>query len=133
MRTSTLQGVLGRLRRLGGGELAPSDAELLACFGSGRVEAAFTLLLERHGAMVLGVCRRVLRDTHEAEDAFQATFLALAQGAGSVRKQGRRAMTRSCIWSAESMSARSERLECSRSSPRRIGSGAATFGRLETL
>ncbi|HEV3446051.1 MAG TPA: sigma-70 family RNA polymerase sigma factor [Gemmataceae bacterium] len=88
MRTSTLQGVLGRLRRLGGGELEPSDAELLACFGSGRVEAAFTLLLERHGAMVLGVCRRVLRDTHEAEDAFQATFLALAQGAGSVRKQG---------------------------------------------
>ena len=49
-------------------------------------EAAFEALILRHGPMVLGVCRRVLRDPHEAEDAFQATFLILARQAGSIRK-----------------------------------------------
>ena len=48
-------------------------------------EAAFTALVDRHGAMVLSVCRRVLGDPHDAHDAFQATFLVLVSKAGSIR------------------------------------------------
>jgi RNA polymerase sigma factor (sigma-70 family) len=48
-------------------------------------EAAFTALVDRHGAMVLSVCRQVLSDPHDAEDAFQATFLILVSKAGSIR------------------------------------------------
>ena len=48
-------------------------------------ELAFTVLVARHGPMVLGVCRRILRDPSEADDAFQATFLVLARKAGSIR------------------------------------------------
>jgi RNA polymerase sigma-70 factor (ECF subfamily) len=48
-------------------------------------ELAFTALVARHGPMVLGVCRRILRDPSEADDAFQATFLVLARKAGSIR------------------------------------------------
>src|SRR5262249_34870144 len=47
-------------------------------------ELAFATLVERHGPMVLGVCRSVLRDTHAAHDAFQATFLVLVRRAGSL-------------------------------------------------
>src|SRR5262245_44393067 len=63
-----------------------ADAELLRRFTATRDEAAFELLLWRHAAMVLGLCRSVLRDEHAAEDAFQATFLALVRKARSVRK-----------------------------------------------
>ena len=55
--------------------------------GGDAAEAAFEVLVLRHGPMVLGVCRRVLRDPHEVEDAFQATFLILARRAGSIRKR----------------------------------------------
>jgi RNA polymerase sigma factor (sigma-70 family) len=64
-----------------------SDEELLDRFLARRdetAEEAFSVLLQRHGPMVLGVCRRVLGDVHEAEDAFQATFLVLARKASSV-------------------------------------------------
>ncbi len=64
-----------------------SDEQLLDRFIelSGDVaEAAFATLVQRHGAMVLGVCHRILRDSHAAEDAFQATFLVLARKATSV-------------------------------------------------
>jgi len=61
-----------------------ADACLLQRFVEQREEAAFTALVERHGPMVLGVCRRILRDPHAAEDAFQATFLVLVRKAGGV-------------------------------------------------
>jgi RNA polymerase sigma factor (sigma-70 family) len=78
--------VLRYLRRLGDDPAAQgiADADLLQRFVSCRDEAAFELLLWRHAAMVLGVCRGVLRDPHEAEDAFQTTFLAPARKAGSI-------------------------------------------------
>jgi RNA polymerase sigma factor (sigma-70 family) len=65
----------------------PGDAQLLDRFVRVREEAAFAALLQRHAGMVLRVCRRVLHDAHDAEDAFQATFLLLARKAGSIRKR----------------------------------------------
>lgn len=64
------------------------DADLLARFVVSGDEAAFELLLLRHGPMVLGTCRRVLPDPNDADDAFQATFLVLARKAGSVGRAG---------------------------------------------
>jgi RNA polymerase sigma factor (sigma-70 family) len=65
-----------------------SDAQLLQRFVNGHDETAFELLVWRHGPMALGVCRRILHDTHDAEDAFQATLLALARKARAIRKGG---------------------------------------------
>src|SRR3954463_10550744 len=68
-----------------------TDGQLLERFATERGEAAgvaFAALVERHGPMVLRVCRGVLRDEHDAEDAFQATFLILARKAGSIRNRG---------------------------------------------
>jgi RNA polymerase sigma factor (sigma-70 family) len=62
-----------------------SDEQLLDRFVAQREEAIFEEIIQRHGTMVWGVCRRVLRDHHDAEDAFQATFLVLARKAASVR------------------------------------------------
>jgi RNA polymerase sigma factor (sigma-70 family) len=80
--------ILQQLRRLFGGPPADdqSDGRLLERFQRERDEAAFTALVQRHGPLVLGVCRRVLRQEQDAEDAFQATFLVLARKAGSVRR-----------------------------------------------
>jgi RNA polymerase sigma factor (sigma-70 family) len=83
-----LRSMIGRLRRaaqpLSGGL---TDADLLARWVALRDEAAFEALLWRHAAAVIGVCRRVLGDAQEAEDAAQAAFLTLARKARSVGRR----------------------------------------------
>lgn len=64
-----------------------ADARLLERFVGNQDEAAFELLVWRHGGMVLKVCRQVLGDEHAAEDAFQAVFLTLIRKAGSIRRR----------------------------------------------
>ena len=78
----------------GGTTSGLSDRELLERFAGRRgaqdeaAEIAFAALVERHGSMVMRVCHGVLGDRHEAEDAFQATFLVLASRARSIRRTG---------------------------------------------
>src|SRR5581483_2749167 len=60
------------------------DSELLQRFIACGDEDAFALLVRRHGPMVLGVCRRVLFQTHDIEDAFQATFMVLVRKASRI-------------------------------------------------
>ena len=62
-----------------------TDGELLKQFAATREDPPFTVLFERHGPMVMAVCKRILGDFHRAEDAFQATFHILARRAGSIR------------------------------------------------
>lgn len=87
MTASALKGVICHLRRsaLRSDGAALSDAQLLQAFLSRREEAAFEALLGRHGPMVLGTCRRVLGHEADAEDAFQATFVAFVRKAPMLR------------------------------------------------
>jgi RNA polymerase sigma factor (sigma-70 family) len=87
--------VLSDLRALFEGGLVAglSDAELLERYAARAIanaasEAAFAVLVDRHGPMVWGVCRQILGDVHEAEDAFQATFLVVARQADRVPERG---------------------------------------------
>jgi RNA polymerase sigma factor (sigma-70 family) len=82
----TLMRCLRRVARLPGCGALP-DGLLLERFVRERDEAAFELLLWRHGPMVLNLCRRLLRHEQDAEDAFQATFLVFVRKAGSVSKR----------------------------------------------
>ena len=81
--------VLPYLRWIVGAEAtdASSDSQLLDQFLHRQDEAAFAALLKRHGPMVLGVCRRVLGDADDAEDAFQATFFVLVRKAAAIGKR----------------------------------------------
>ncbi len=77
---SRLRGTLGDVA----GSL--TDAEVLERFVASRDEAAFEVLVWRHGPMVLGTCARLLHNEQDVEDVFQATFLTLARKAGSIRR-----------------------------------------------
>jgi len=89
MADGRLRMVIDQLRRLMGRQTGCTltDSQLLENYASRRDEASFEVLVWRHGAMVLSVCQRVLRDGHDAEDAFQATFLVFARKAGSIGKR----------------------------------------------
>src|SRR5262249_52673149 len=89
MATATLGGFLRRLKQAMAAESLTllSDGELVERFLATHDEAAFQAILRRHGPMVFRVCRRVLPQEQDAEDAFQASFLVLAREARTIRKQ----------------------------------------------
>src|SRR2546421_1571746 len=86
MATNPVNELLEHLRRselLREGE-QHTDGQLLDSFVRRRDSAALEAIVRRHGPMVWGVCRRVLRDHHDAEEAFQTTFLVLVRKAASL-------------------------------------------------
>jgi RNA polymerase sigma factor (sigma-70 family) len=87
MASAQLSRVLRHMRRaaLLSETAAQTDGDLLSRYLTERDEAAFESLLKRHGAMVLGVCRRILRNEADAQDAFQATFLVFVRKAASIQ------------------------------------------------
>jgi multidrug efflux system membrane fusion protein len=87
MAESERASILSWIRRMTPEAGGASDGQLLHRFAANRDEAAFELLLWRHAPVVFGVCRSVLHDLHDAEDAFQATFLALARHAHRIAKR----------------------------------------------
>src|SRR5438045_3524465 len=88
MAAAPLPRVLAYLRRVTqpGGAGDHTDADLLRRFVAERDEAAFETLLRRHGPTVLAVCRRILGNDADAEDAFQAAFLVLVRKAAAVAR-----------------------------------------------
>jgi RNA polymerase sigma factor (sigma-70 family) len=85
MAVLSLQRIVTQLRRVVLAGDGSTDGQLLAQFISQQDETAFEALVKRHGPMVLGVCRRLLGNVHDADDAFQATFLILVHKAASLR------------------------------------------------
>ena len=101
------QTLVGYLRRVSADAAAPvSDGALLEHFVTAGDEAAFTELVQRHGTLVWGVCRRQLRCEQDVEDAFQATFLVLVRKASSVRT---RSSVRSYLYAVALRTARHAR------------------------
>jgi RNA polymerase sigma factor (sigma-70 family) len=90
MTTGQAHFVLRHLRKLAAspGLDALTDGQLLERFVAAQEEAAFAALVRRHGPLVLGVCRRLLRGRADAEDAFQATFIVLFRRARSLDRRG---------------------------------------------
>jgi RNA polymerase sigma factor (sigma-70 family) len=88
MAIETLGAALSQIKRLmvDGTITGFPDAQLLDRFVSGHDAAAFEALVAHHGPMVLSVCRGILRDPNDAEDAFQATFLILVKKSGTLRR-----------------------------------------------
>ena len=93
-----LQQIRGLFAEVPSDEL--SDGRLLERFIRLNDESAFETLLRRHGAMVQDVCRSVLHDHHDADDAFQATFLILARKASTIRKRDSVGGSRKAVASA---------------------------------
>jgi RNA polymerase sigma factor (sigma-70 family) len=87
MATSPMSGVIQHLRGVLRDGAGLTDGQLLEEYIGRRDDAAFAALVRRHGPMVWGVCRRVLRNSHDAEDAFQATFLVLVRKAASIARR----------------------------------------------
>jgi RNA polymerase sigma factor (sigma-70 family) len=84
MTAAPLDTVLRHIRKLTAPPQEPSDGQLLSRFTARHDEAAFAELVRRHGPMVLGVCRRLLANPPDRDDAFQATFLVLVRRAASL-------------------------------------------------
>src|SRR5262245_45698453 len=103
------------LRYLQGQAGGPTDGELLARYAQRRDEAAFAELVRRHGGLVLGVARRQLGDRQQAEDVFQATFLALARQGPRL---GRPASLVNWLYTVALRQARNTRLALSRRAAR---------------
>jgi RNA polymerase sigma factor (sigma-70 family) len=102
-----------------------TDGNLLDLYVQQKDEAAFEALVRRHGPMVLGVCRRILGNGHDAEDAFQATFLVLVRKAASIRPSG---MVGNWLYGVAQRTA----LEARRSAARRRAKEAQVTPRTET-
>ncbi len=89
MPTGSLSAIVEYIRQIArrGPAAELTDGQLLERFIAQRDEEAFSALVQRHGPLVLTVCRRVLNNSHDVEDAFQATFLVLVRKAGSIAKR----------------------------------------------
>jgi RNA polymerase sigma factor (sigma-70 family) len=113
MAQSPLAAIVSRLVRGLPQTDGTSDDALLTRFVGWRDEAAFELLVYRHGPMVRALCRRVLRHEQDAEDAFQATFLALAKKATAIRGKSLAGWLYRVAFHA-SLKTRSKRVPCPR-------------------
>jgi RNA polymerase sigma factor (sigma-70 family) len=101
-----------------------TDAELIDHFVTRRDHNAFAVLVRRHGPMVFGVCRRVLRDPHDAEEAFQVTFLVLVRKAGTLRQPERLA---NWLYGVASRVAHKAKLSASRRDVHERSAAMSTF------